>query len=191
MRRQLITLCLLFPLISLAQSQEAVSPQPPPPGHPHFAQKTWVQVLLEHRQELALTDTQAAGMERIDKALAEKNAPVKSALEQLRPQHPGPMGRGMGGPMPQDAKGGGEQAANRPSEEEMRSHFEQARGLMDQLKANDDAAYKEAEALLNDTQKQAAQKIVSAETQVREQRRQEMHQRMREHMGNGGGGGSL
>ncbi|MFL5350606.1 MAG: Spy/CpxP family protein refolding chaperone [Hyalangium sp.] len=188
MRRHLVTLCVLFPLITLAQSQGAAGQQPPPPGHPPFAQKTWVQVLLEHRQELALTDAQVAGMERIDKALAEKNAPVKSALEQLRPQHPGPMGPGMGGPMPQDAKGGGEPAANRPSEQEMRAHFEQARGLMDQLKANDDAAYNEAEALLNDAQKKTAHQLVSAEAEVREKRRQEMHQRMREHMGNGGGG---
>ncbi len=187
MRRHLVTLCLLFPLISLAQSQGAASQPPPPPGHPPFAQKTWVQVLLEHRQELALTDAQVAGMERVDKALAEKNAPLKQALEQLRPPHPGPMGRGMGGPVPGNEKAGGEQAADRPSEEQMRARFEQARGLMEQLKANDDAAYLEAEALLSDAQKQTAHAIVNAEADAREKRRQELHQRMRERMGNAGG----
>lgn len=189
MRRQLVTLCLLFPLISLAQSQEATNPPPHHMGHPPFAQKSWVQVLLDHRQELALTDTQVAGMDRIQKALDEKNAPLKTSLEQLRP--PGPMGRGMGGPMPGEAKAGGEPAANPPSQEEMHARFEQVRGLMEQLKTNDDAAYTEAQALLNDTQKQTAHTIVSAEADAREKRRQEMHQRMREHMGEHMGGGPL
>jgi hypothetical protein len=188
MKRQLVALCLLFPLITLAQSQgDASQPPFPPPGPPPFALKTWVDVLLEHRQELALTSQQVAGMDRINKTLAEKDAPLKDALEQLRPPPPpGGMGRGMGGPMPGDARGGGDASANRPSQEEMRARFEQAHALMDQLKANDEAAYQEAEALLSDAQKATAQALVSAEETARQKHHQEMRQRMHERTGSGG-----
>ncbi|WP_224369906.1 hypothetical protein [Hyalangium versicolor] len=186
MRRTVLTLCLLLPLMSMAESQEARGDMPPPPHPPPFAMKSWVEVLLEHRQDLALTDAQVAGMERIQQALDEKNAPLKQTLEQLRPPPPPQDVTGQGG-----QRGFGMRGGNRPDpstmDAEHRARFEQARGTMDQLRANDDAAYSEAEALLSASQRQAAQAIVTAEKEARESRRQEMHQRMRERMGARGG----
>jgi hypothetical protein len=184
MRRHVLTLCLLLPLVSLAQSPEAAGG--PPPFHPPFAQKSWVQVLLEHGQELALTDAQVSGLQRIDQSLTEKNAPLKELLEQLRPPRPGPMERGRGAPG-MDAMKPGQQQENRPSPEELRSRFETAHSTMEQLRANDEAALGEAEALLSAEQQEKARAIVAAEKEAREKRRQEMHQRMRERMGNGPG----
>lgn len=187
MRRQLLTLCLLFPLISLAESSEARNDGPPPPPPP-FAMKSWVQVLLEHRQELSLTDAQVAGMERIQQALEQKTAPVKQTLEQLRPPPPPPgmMGQGRGGPGAEGMRGG-----SRPEpgamDEEHRARFEQVHSLMQQLRDSDDAAYQQAEALLSDSQRQTARALVSAESDAREKRRQEMHQRMQQRRGPNGG----
>ena len=179
MRRSLLMVCLLAPLISLAQSQ------PPPQGEcqrppPPFAQKSWVELLLEHRQELALTDVQAGGLERINQALTEKNAPLKETLEQLRPPPP-PMGRDMAGPGQGASQGS--RPEGMPSEQEMRARFEQVHGLMQQLSDNDDAAYREAEALLSEAQKQTAQALVNTEADAREKHREQMHQHMRERMG--------
>jgi hypothetical protein len=188
MRRHLLTLCLLFPLITLAESQEARNDSLPPPPPPPFAMKSWVQVLLEHRQELALTDAQVAGMERIQLALEEKTAPLKQTLEQLRPPPPPPgmMGQGRGGPGAEGPRSG-----SRPEpgamDEEHRARFEQVHGLIQQLRASDDAAYQEAEALLSESQRQTARALISAEADAREKRRQEMHQRMQQRRGPSGG----
>ncbi|NNC01488.1 hypothetical protein HJC10_01265 [Corallococcus exiguus] len=145
MKRHLFMLGLLFAVPTFAGSttptQDASqgARRPPP-----FERKSPVQVIIDHRQDLALTDAQAASLTRIQTALDAKNAPVKQSLEALRP--PAPPDRTQGTPSAQD-----------------QANHEQARGLFEQLRANDMAAYQEAEQVLTDAQKTQARTLLESE----------------------------
>ncbi|EAU63261.1 Spy/CpxP family protein refolding chaperone [Stigmatella aurantiaca] len=128
-------------------------------------------MLLEHSQELGLTDAQQNSLESIQQALLQKNAPFKKTLEQLRPPTPPADGQPRQGP-PDDA---------------MRARFEQVHDTLQQMKNNDDAAYTEAESLLSDDQKQKARTLISQEIELREQHRQSMPPRRRERSAPSGG----
>ncbi|NOK16332.1 Spy/CpxP family protein refolding chaperone [Corallococcus carmarthensis] len=146
MKRHLIMLGLLFAVPAVAGSttptQDASqgARRPPP-----FERKSPVQVLIDHRQDLALTDAQASSLTQIQTALDAKNAPVKQSLEALRP--PAPPDRGPQGT---------------PSAQDQARH-EQARGLFEQLRANDMAAYQQAEQVLTDAQKTQVRTLLEAE----------------------------
>ncbi|MBZ4329932.1 Spy/CpxP family protein refolding chaperone [Corallococcus coralloides] len=145
MKRHLFMLGLLFAVPTFASSTptsqgSSQDARRPPP----FERKSPVQVLIDHRQDLALTDAQAASLERIQTALDAKNAPVKQSLEALRP--PAPPDRTQG----------------TPSAEDKAAH-EQARGLFEQLRANDLAAYQQAEQVLTDAQKSQARTLLETE----------------------------
>ncbi|MDC0708232.1 Spy/CpxP family protein refolding chaperone [Stigmatella sp. ncwal1] len=130
-----------------------------------------MELLLEHTQDLGLTDAQSNSLESIHQALLQKNAPLKKTLEQLRP------------PPPMD----GNQTRQGPPDEAMRARFEQAHDTLQQMKDNNDAAYSEAESLLSDEQKQKARALISQEIELREKHRESMQQRRRERMGPSGG----
>ncbi|NPC68359.1 hypothetical protein D7Y27_05240 [Corallococcus sp. AB004] len=148
MKRHLFMLGLLFAVPTFAGSTTTTTQdasqgarRPPP-----FERKSPVQVLIDHRQDLALTDAQAASLTKIQTALDAKNAPVKQSLEALRPPAPPDRGTQQGTPSAQD------QAAH-----------EQARGLFEQLRTNDMAAYQEAEQVLTDAQKTQARTLLESE----------------------------
>lgn len=170
MKRHLFMLGLLFAVPAFAGSTTPTTQGTAQGEHrpPPFERKSGVRLLLDHRQDLALTDTQAASLERIQTALDAKNAPVKASLEALRPSPP---------------PGGGEQGSRPPGpppdtgtqdDVARRANWEKAHGLFDQLRANDMAAYQEAEQVLTDAQKTQAQALLQAE--------------MRSHHGPGPGG---
>ncbi|MBJ6763814.1 Spy/CpxP family protein refolding chaperone [Myxococcaceae bacterium JPH2] len=148
MKTSLIALCCLVPLLAVAQPSGG-------PPHPPFMERSWVSLLLEHRQDLGLSDTQVAQLQGIQDALKSKAAPMMQTLESLRPE-PGTTS----------------------SEEEMLAHREQVHTTMRQLRDADTAAYQQAEALLTDAQKTKARALVSEETAAREKRRQELGPRM-------------
>ncbi|WP_148282223.1 Spy/CpxP family protein refolding chaperone [Corallococcus coralloides] len=146
MKRHLFMLGLLFAAPTFAGSTTTTTQdasqgarRPPP-----FERKSPVQVLIDHRQDLALTDAQAASLTRIQTALDAKNAPVKQSLEALRP--PAPPDRAQGTPSAQDP-----------------AVHEEARGLFEQLRANDLAAWQEAEQVLTDAQKSQARTLLESE----------------------------
>ncbi|MBN9687088.1 MULTISPECIES: Spy/CpxP family protein refolding chaperone [unclassified Corallococcus] len=147
MKRHLFMLGLLFAAPTFAGStthdtQDASqgARRPPP-----FERKSPVQLLIDHRQDLALTDAQAASLTRIQTALDAKNAPVKQSLEALRPSAP-PDRNTQAAPSAQD-----------------QARHEQARGLFEQLRANGLAAYQEAEQVLTDAQKTQARTLLESE----------------------------
>ncbi|MFB1480927.1 Spy/CpxP family protein refolding chaperone [Corallococcus sp. RDP092CA] len=146
MKRQLFMLGLLFAVPTFAgTTTTAASTTQDARRPPPFERKSPVQVLVDHRQDLALTDTQVASLGRIQASLDAKNAPLKQSLEALRP--PAPPDR--------DTQG-------TPSAQDQANH-EQARGLFEQLRANDLAAYQEAEAVLTDAQKAQARTLLESE----------------------------
>ncbi|WP_223644105.1 Spy/CpxP family protein refolding chaperone [Corallococcus sp. EGB] len=146
MKRHLFMLGLLFAVPSFAGSTTPTAStsqdarRPPP-----FERKSPVQLLIDHRQDLALTDAQVSSLQQIQTSLDAKNAPVKQSLEALRPPAP-PDRNAQGTPSAQDQ-------ANR----------EQARGLFEQLRTNGMAAYQEAEQVLTDAQKTQARMILESE----------------------------
>ncbi|RKG93840.1 Spy/CpxP family protein refolding chaperone [Corallococcus terminator] len=150
MKPHLFMLGLLLSVPAFAEATSSTTQAAPRPPH---ERKSQVQMLLEHRQDLALTDTQAASLERIQAALDTKNAPLKQSLEALRPPRPPGDGTRPQGPPP----GSGTDDATR------RTNREQAQGLFGQLRTNDTQAYQEAEQLLSDAQKTQARTLIQAE----------------------------
>jgi hypothetical protein len=151
MKRHLFMLGLLFTAPAFAasttpQDAQAQGQHRPPP----FERKSWVRLTLDHRQDLGLTDAQAASLEQIQASLETKNAPVKQSLEALRPQPPagGAQGARPSGPPPDDAT------------------REKVHGLFEQLRANDMAAWQEAQQVLTDAQKTQAQSLIQAQMQA-------------------------
>ncbi|RKH30134.1 hypothetical protein D7Y13_39215 [Corallococcus praedator] len=152
MKRHLFTLGLLLSVPAFAENTTTASSQEA--HRPPHERKSPVQLLLEHRQDLALSDTQAAGLERIQAALEVKNAPLMQSLEALKPARPPGDGTRPQGPPP--ASGTQEDATRR-------ANREQAHGLFDQLRTNVTQAYQEAEQLLTDAQKTQARTLLQAE----------------------------
>ncbi|RKH11590.1 hypothetical protein D7V97_10820 [Corallococcus sp. CA053C] len=143
MKRHLFMLGLLLSVPAFAEATPTQDATRGPPRPPPFARPSPVQLLLDHRQELALTDAQATGLERIQAALETKNAPVKQSLEALRPAGPPP------------ASGTQDDATHRANREKAHGYFEQ-------LRTNDTQAYQEAEQLLTDAQKTQARALITA-----------------------------
>nr|WP_128795762.1 hypothetical protein [Corallococcus coralloides] len=137
MKRHLFMLGLLFAVPTFAGSTTATQDASQGARRPTpFERKSPVQVLIDHRQDLALTDAQATSLSQLQTALDAKNAPVKQSLEALRPPAP-------------------------PAQDQ--ANHEQARGLFEQLRANDLAAYQEAEQVLTDAQKTQARTLLESE----------------------------
>ncbi|WP_375768137.1 hypothetical protein NR798_41730 [Archangium gephyra] len=120
------------------------------PGRPSSS----LELLLKNQEALALTAEQAAQVEALQAALEQKNAPILEKLEALRPPRPP------------------------PDSEEMRARRQQVEPLITELRANDDAAYQEAELLLSDTQKARARELITQVREEHQRRREAMHQRM-------------
>ncbi|WP_164011169.1 hypothetical protein [Pyxidicoccus trucidator] len=167
-----LVLALAFPMLACAQDAQAqrgsgggeMGPRRPPSS---------LELLLEHRETLALTPEQVGQVSELQAALEEQSAPLHDKLEALRPPRPP-------GPPPDEASraaGRGPRGAP-PDAEAKRERMQQVEPLFAELRANDEAAYAQAEQLLSDTQKTRARELI---TQAREQHRQR-HEAMRERM---------
>jgi hypothetical protein len=161
-----LVVALAFPVLACAQDAQAqrgsggreMGPRRPPSS---------LELLLEHRETLALTPEQVGQVSELQEALEAKNAPLMEQLKALRPPRPH-------GPPPGDRPRG-----TPPDAAAMREKMQQAEPLFSEVRANDEAAYAQAEQVLSDTQKARARELIA---QVREEQRQR-HEAMRERMG--------
>ncbi|MCY1017905.1 hypothetical protein [Pyxidicoccus sp. MSG2] len=164
-----VVMMLAFPVLACAQDAQA---QRGSGGGEMMRRRppSSLQLLLENRETLALTPEQVGTVSGLQAALEEKNAPLIEKLEALRPPHPPP---GAGG-----RANGGPPAGAPPDAATMEARRQQLEPLFQEVRANDDAAYAQAEAVLSDTQKTRARELI---TQAREQERSR-HEAMRQRM---------
>ncbi|KFE63755.1 Spy/CpxP family protein refolding chaperone [Hyalangium minutum] len=161
-----LVVMLVAPLLASAQGypkHEGGHPRGPPSS---------LNLLLWKQQELALTAEQVAQVEALQAALEQQNAPIQEQLEALRPPRPP-------GPPPSDAE---RMKGPPPDTEEMRALRQQVEPLFTQLRANDEAAYAEAEKLLSDSQKARAQELIAQEREQHQRRHEAMRQRMQNNL---------
>lgn len=156
-----LVMLLVAPLLASAQGR-------PEHGGPHRRPPSSLELLLKNQQELALTTEQVAQLEALQTALDQKNAPIQEQLEALRPPRPP-------GPPPSGAE---RMKGPPPETEEMRALRQQVEPLFTQLRANDEAAYAQAETLLSDSQKARAQELITQEREQHRLRHEAMRQRM-------------
>jgi hypothetical protein len=216
---------LLLPLALVACSHSSHSESAPGPEAvaPPREFPSSVALLLQHREELALTEEQAKQLDTIETGLQEKNTPLRKKLEELRPAGGhggghggghrgggddggggmgGPMGGGMGGGMggPMGGgmggmggmgggrrggmgggrMGGGGRGGHGGSDSDAgHERFAQLKATIDEMEANDNAAYEEAEKVLTEQQKPRARELVSQQREEELKQREAMRERMR------------
>lgn len=130
-----------------------------------------LELLLENREALALTPEQVAQVAELQAALEEKNASLHEQLRALRPPRPP-------GPPPMDGSRAAE-APEPPDAARMRERMQQAEPLFRELRANDEAAYAQAEQVLSDTQKTRARELIEQAREEHHRRHEAMRERMR------------
>ena len=179
-----------------ASSSPSERPVGPPPK---VLFQSPLALLLEHHTELQLTTEQLIELDRREAALQEKNRPLREKLrmghgrapEQGEPPpppggmtggrgdptgmggHGGMGGRGMGGGM--SGMGGGHRREGGPMSEEAQK---QQQAALREMEDNESAAYNDAEALLNETQKAKARELVSQQREERLHIRESMKGRV-------------
>lgn len=164
-----LVMVVTFPLLASAQGTQGQQRGPGGGEMMRHRPPSSLELLLENRETLGLTPEQVGKVTELQAALEEKNAPVIEKLEALRPPRPPPPGSGASAGTPPDAS-------------KMEAIHKQVEPLMQEVRANDDAAYAQAEAVLSDAQKTKARELV---TQAREQERAR-HEAMRQRMMRGG-----
>lgn len=102
--------------------------------------------LLEQRDTLRLTAEQVSRLEAIDRDLQQQNQPILQQLQQFR----GEDGR------PREEMSDADREA-------MRERFEQARPLMEKMRANNQAALEKVKAVLTPEQQQLARSLMPQE----------------------------
>jgi hypothetical protein len=156
-----------------ASSSDAAYRRPPPPRVLFISPLV---LLLESHQELALTTDQLIKIGQRDEALTAANKPLREQLRSVRNPEPAPgeqpSPRGPRMPGRRGPVGLGGRPAYRPparpdaplSEESLK----QQDALLQALEANDEAAYRDVEALLDESQKVKAGELM---TKLREERK--------------------
>lgn len=169
MKKLPVVMMLAFPVVACAQDAQA---QRGSGGGEMMRRRppSSLELLMENRETLALTPEQVGQVSELQAALEEKNAPLLEQLEALRPPRP-PRGDGS-------RAGNGPPAGEPPDAAAMQARRQQVEPLFQAVRANDDAAYAQAEAVLSDAQKTKARALIS---QAREQERSR-HEAMRERM---------
>ncbi|MCY1041956.1 hypothetical protein OV208_11580 [Corallococcus sp. bb12-1] len=171
--RHLVPWLLLVGLVTAcASSSPAERPGRPPP--PRVLFQSPLALLLEHHQELMLTTDQLIQVGQREEALDAANRPLREQLRQLWHPEPAPgegppPGAGMRGRSGTVGPGG--RPAYRPparppaplSEEELKRQ----QALFQAMEDNDAAAYRDVEALLDETQKGKAREWVSKHREER------------------------
>ncbi len=156
-----LVLVLVAPLAALAHG-------PHGPGGGPGKPPSSLELLLMHQQELALTAEQVAQVEALQAALEQKSAPLHEQLHAMRPPRPS-------GPPPSETE-----RMNRPpaDSEAMRERMLKAEPLLNELRANDAAAYQEAAKLLSAAQQARAEELIAQEREAHHRRHEAKGQRM-------------
>ncbi|WP_143177595.1 hypothetical protein [Cystobacter ferrugineus] len=165
------------------------SPAQRPGGEasPGMAFTSSLAVLLEHREELALTPPQVERFEQLDFTLREKNAVLQHELESLRaqarknnrPWHGGYQGGGS-----HDVHGGKGGSMSGPADEDQqklrrRERLERMEATLRAMQDNDSQAYLAAEELMTDAQKPRARELFSQERENLLEQLNAMHYQIR------------
>lgn len=130
----ILAAALLAPAALVAQQQ----PQGPGPRGPR---PTAIAIAIDHKADLGLTEDQVTKLTAIQKALEEKNAPIRQKM--------------------QEARGGMDFQTMTP--EQRQAMREKAMPLMQQMRANNDAARTDMEKLLKPDQITKLQHVLQAE----------------------------
>ncbi|MCE9667964.1 hypothetical protein LY474_09090 [Myxococcus stipitatus] len=175
---RLALLCAGLLSTACATTSEAERPRGPPPK---ALFQSPLALLLEHRGELTLSGDQVASLEALERALEEKNAPLREKMREARgapPEQSGrgppPGGGGMGGGGPRGMGGGGgrgRMGAGGPPRHGGGPRSDGAsreqKALLRELEDHETAAYMEAEKLLDDTQRARARELFSQQREER------------------------
>ncbi len=149
--------------------------------------KSSLVVLLDHRDELALTPEQVERFERLDFVLHEKNLLLQQKLESLRPKKGSPR-TGTGGYMgggSHDLHGGKGTVVADPADPEVaakqarRRQLEETQDTLREIQDNDSKAYLEAEKSLSEAQKPRARELISREREKLLKQLEAIHHRLR------------
>ncbi|MCP3099921.1 hypothetical protein LZ198_13680 [Myxococcus sp. K15C18031901] len=178
---RLALLCASLLSTACATSSETERPRGPPPK---ALFQSPLALLLEHRGELTLTADQVTRLESMERALEEKNAPLREKMREARAARPEQSGRGpppggggMGGGGPRGMGGGGgggrgmmggggppRRGGGGPRSEET---TREQKALLREMEDQETAAYMEAEKLLDDTQRSRARELFSQQREER------------------------
>jgi hypothetical protein len=164
MTRKWLLLCLSLSLVACARSAR-------PKGPAEVMDfKSSLVVLLEHREELALSPEQVERFEQMDFSLQERNRVPRQRIEALQAQNAKtPSKPSMGGYMGGGTHDiyGGKGTASTPEDMQWmavrRERFEQMEAALREMQLNDSQAYVEAEKLLREEQKPRARELFSRE----------------------------
>lgn len=154
---------------------------------PEVSFKSSLAVLLDHRDELALTPEQVDHFEKMDFTLHEQNLPLQLKLDELRAQdqkdvrasHGGYMGGGA-----HDVHGGKGGDLGAPpdavAERQLRrQRLERTESTVREMQDNDSQAYVRAEQSLTEAQKPSARALFSKEREGLLKQLEVMHTRLR------------
>lgn len=164
MTRKWLLLCLSLSLVACARSARPKGPE----AMMDF--KSSLVVLLEHREELALSPEQVERFEQMDFSLQERNRPPRQRIEALHAQNAKtstkPSTGGYMGGGTHDIYGGKGTSTTPEDMQRMavrRERFEQMEAAFREIQLNDSQAYVEAEKLLREEQKPRARELFSRE----------------------------
>src|SRR5262249_27323315 len=143
-----------------SQPKEASTPSPQPP-----LPRSSIAAVLQHKDELQLTDDQARRLQELDDQLERQNAALRQEAEKRKSKDPSSgsgFGRGMGGGS-RAAMGGRLMRGTRSST----SNGAGSQSLEERMDDNDTNAYLEAEKVLTETQRARATEIATKFRQER------------------------
>jgi hypothetical protein len=190
--RQVLPWLLLALFTGACASSPKSAEQRPEPPPPLILFKSPLTLLLEHHEELLLNTDQMIAVGRLNEALQEKNKMLRMKVRELRPRGPPPArsgGSGMNVPpgvdastyngtrrqSPFDGMGGPPVPEVPPETEEQRKQRqEQLRAILREMEGNEDAAYAEAEKVLDEKQKMRGQELVAQQREARRKAREAM-----------------
>jgi hypothetical protein len=178
MTRKSLLLWLSLSLVACARSAR-------PSGQEAMDFKSSLVVLLEHREELALTPQQVERFEQMDFSLQEKNRLPRQRIDALRAQNAKASKPSNGGYMGGGTHDlyGGKGATGTPEDLQRmtlrRERFEQMEAALREMQDNDSQAYLAAEKLLREEQKPRARELFSEEREKLLQQLEAMNVRRR------------
>jgi hypothetical protein len=146
--RARIRIGLAFALLTMPG---ALAAQAGPPGRAAgpmqmMAQRSPVDIILEHRADLKLSDDQVTKLEAIDRAVEEKNRPHVEKIRETMGNAP--------------TRPGGMQNMTPQEREAMRARREAVRPLMEKIQANNQEGLKQAEEVLAPDQRSQARELI-------------------------------
>ncbi|MFP2895622.1 hypothetical protein [Corallococcus sp. 4LFB] len=178
--RHLVPWLLLVGLVTACAAsspEERPGRQPPP----RILFQSPLALLLEHHEELALTTDQLIQVGQREEALEVTNRPLREQLRQVWHPEPAPgegrpRGPGMGNRNAPVGLGGRPQyrPSARPLEPLSEEGLKRQQALLQAMEENDAAAYRDVEALLDETQKGKARALVAKQREERQRARESL-----------------